>query len=131
MNYVKDNKISVILIFLSLFLVVISLVTLNISNSMKSSVVERDLNVIYELQIAIDGLKSNSTIENALKLEAYSSKIMNIDSLHGYDNIPMLTGVKLNDLSQKITEAIDQEKLIGELLSEYEDTLNYLIEFIK
>ena len=131
MNYVKDNKISVILIFLSLFLVVISLVTLNISNSMKSSVVERDLNVIYELQIAIDGLKNNNTIENALKLEAYSFKIMNIDSLHGYDNIPMLTGAKLNDLSQKITGAIDQEELIVELISEYEDTLNYLIEFIK
>lgn len=131
MNYVKDNKISVILIFLSLFLVVISLVTLNISNSINSSVVERDLNVIYELQIAIDGLKNNSTIENALKLEAYSFKIMNIDSLHGYDNIPMLTGAKLNDLSQKITGAIDQEELIVELISEYEDTLNYLIEFIK
>lgn len=121
----RNNKISAVLFFLSIILIVLSFMSISIYNSIKDTIIDRDAAIINELQIALKDIKDDATIKNAAKLKVYSQKIMNIDAAF-YEDSGNLSkySVKLSNLSSDIMKNIDNDKSLPVLLSEYENTLN-------
>lgn len=121
----RNNKISAVLFFLSIILIVLSFMSISIYNSIKDTIIDRDAAIINELQIALKDIKDDATIKNAAKLKVYSQKIMNIDASF-YEDSGNLSkySFKLSNLSSDIMKNIDNDKSLPVLLSEYENTLN-------
>lgn len=124
----RTNKFTAVFVFLSVILFILSFMSIRVYNGIKEMIILRDTEIIDKLQIVVGDIKDDITVENVAKLKSYSQKIMNMDGSFYKDNNNNSSGysIVLSNLSSDILKNIDDEELLIELLSEYENILDII-----